>query len=373
MIPLIFVSHPRALERSPGGLQLCTDEFVRGFDAGGFDVQFAVIEHDRRLASRLRNRVVRDPYPSQWRPESIAAIAAAVEKANARFVCLNLVNLAPLAPALRPILSPDVRIVLVSHGLESVDFLHTVPAEWTAAHERALGRRLLEERAQRAAIDHVLCLTPFEAEIEHWLGARHVTAVPRTVAPVAPLDWKPRGKRVGFVGTLDHPPTRDGLGDFVRALSAIAPEDFELRLVGGPAEQGRGMAAACRQVRYLGALDDSALREEASTWSAFVHPLFCWARGCSTKLGVALAWQIPILTTPAGARGYSWTHGELQWAHDPREFAALAIQLTSRDEAEAARRGVKEIVRTTPTVQQVGALLHDALTLQRSSAALQKA
>jgi glycosyltransferase involved in cell wall biosynthesis len=366
---MLLVSHPRAIERAPGGLQLCTDEFIRAFRAGGFDVELSLIEHDRRLTSRLRNRVIPQPYPPQWQPQSIDAIVRAAEASRAQFVCLNLVNLAPLAAVLRPLLPPATQIVLLSHGLESVDYLHTVPAGWAAGHERALGRRLLDERAQRAAIDHVLCLTPFEAEIERWLGARRVTAVPRTIAPLPPLCWKPRGRRIGFVGTLDHPPTRDGLGAFLAAAAPNAPADLEVRIVGGPDPDGQALAAKCPMVRYLGPLDDEALRVEVETWSVFAHPLFCWARGCSTKLAVALAWHLPVVTTAAGARGYSWTRGELVIADHPGEFAAAAIRLTSRPDAEAARRAVVDVVRTSPTIEDVGALLRNALTAPACSAA----
>jgi hypothetical protein len=37
-------------------------------------------------------------------------------------------------------------------------------------------------------------------------------------------------------------------------------------------------------VNYLGELSDEKLRENASTWSLFLHPVF----GCSTKLEVAI-------------------------------------------------------------------------------------
>jgi len=73
--------------------------------------------------------------------------------------------------------------------------------------ESALGQCLLAERRHRVAIDHVFTLSSWEAEIERWLGAGGVTALPRTVARRAPLDWRPDACRLGFVGTLDHQPT----------------------------------------------------------------------------------------------------------------------------------------------------------------------
>jgi hypothetical protein len=359
----VFVTHPQAVSSSPGGLQICTDEFLRSLGAGGFDVTMALIEHDRRLLSRLRQRITADPYPAQWEPRAVADIADAVSRCGAGYVFLNLVNLAPLAPQLKRVLPEPCRIVMLSHGLESVDYVHTVPHDgWTRRHERELGRRLLAERAHRRSIDHVLCLTTFEAEIERWLGAKSVTPVPRTVSTVPPLVWRPDGRRLGFVGTLDHHPTRLGLADFLDALTPLASRELEVRIVGGPESAGRDFASRFSSVRYLGPLDDGALREEAGSWSACLHPLFCWARGCSTKLAVALAWQIPIVTTPAGARGYTWRRGQVSMAETPASFAALACTLTERTAADAARRDVIQAAQTMPTIDEVGALIARALT-----------
>ncbi|PYR60161.1 MAG: glycosyltransferase family 1 protein, partial [Acidobacteria bacterium] len=201
----IFVTHATAVSAQPGGLQICTREYIETLRAAGLDVALEIIEHDRRLVTRARHRLFPTPYPDQWRPSAIDRIVTAARQADARFVCLNLVNLAPLATALRPYLSPTTSLVLLSHGLESVDFLHTIPEGSRSARlQRDLGRRLVEERRQRLAIEHVFCLTPFEAEIERWLGARAVTWLPRTIPSRQPLAWRPDPARLGFVGTLDH-------------------------------------------------------------------------------------------------------------------------------------------------------------------------
>ena len=364
MTPALVVTHAAAVSARPGGLQICTREYLATLRAAGLDVETEVIEHDSRLITRARQRLFPAPYPDQWRPSAIDRIVGTAGRIHARFVCVNLVNLAPLAALLRPRLARGTQIVLLSHGLESVDFLHTIPlASRSRILERRLGRRLVEERAHRAAIDHVFCLAPFEAEIERWLGARGVTALPRTIPQRAPLQWTPEPTRLGFVGTLDHPPTGDGLEQFLTAFENVAPADLRVRIVGGPDAAGRALAGRFRSAEYLGPLSDADLEREAASWSLFVHPLFSMARGCSTKLAVALAWQLPIVTTPAGARGYTWRDGVLPMANTPATFAQVAADLAAPTAARRVREQVGAVVRSSPTIADVGRMIGDALGL----------
>jgi len=142
-------------------------------------------------------------------------------------------------------------------------------------------------------------------------------------------------------------------------LETLAPPKVELRIVGGPPAAGADLARRFRMVRYLGPLSDEELDKEASTWTCFVHPLFCYARGCSTKLAIALSWQIPILTTPQGCRGYTWREGSLPSADTPEAFARLALRLAEPE--PAAQKEVAAIVRSAPTLNQVAALVRGAL------------
>jgi len=362
-VTALFVTHATAVSARPGGLQVCTREYIDTLRAAGLDVTIEIIEHDSRLLTRARQRLLPVPYPNQWRPSAVDQIVAAAGRIGARVVCLNLVNLAPLAAILRPKLAAGTRIILLSHGLESVDTLHTIGSS-SPRVERKIGRQLVEERAQRRSIDHVFCLAPFEAEIERWLGARAVTALQRTIPVRDPLAWTPDRNRLGFVGTLDHPPTADGLERFLTVFETIAPAGPRVRIVGGPASAGRALAGRFRTAEYLGPLADPELEREAATWSAFVHPLFCWARGCSTKLAVALAWGVPIATTPAGARGYSWRDGQLPMAGTPEAFARLAVDLTQPAAARRAREQVTAVAGSSPTIADVGRMIAGALGLE---------
>src|SRR5205085_203219 len=149
----------------------------------------------------------------------------------------------------------------------------------------------------RSSLDAVLCISPFDAELERWLGASNVEWFPRVITR-KPLIWNPNGTRIGFVGTLDHVPTIEGLLMFLRKLSESAAGTIRVRVVGGPEHLGRLLKRQFSIVDYLGHLPDDDLRTEASSWSCFVNPIFCLPRGCSTKLATAISWEIPIVTTP---------------------------------------------------------------------------
>ena len=363
-VPALFVAHAAALGGAPGGLQICTRELVRTVEAAGFALSIEPVEHDRRWRSRLAARLRRAPYPREWHPGVVDTLVARIRALRAEIIFLNLVNLAPLATALRARGAADCRIVLLSHGLESVDWLHAVRSrggDAPAWMHRRLGRQLAAEAAQRPAIDHVVCLNPVEVEIERWLGTRSASWLPRTIPDRPPLDWAPVPRRLGFVGTLDHPPNRDGLVEFLEALGPRGDRDVEVRLVGGPATAGTELARRFDRVRYLGALPDDELEREAATWTSFVHPLFSYARGCSTKLAVALAWQIPIVTTLPGCRGYVWRDGALPLAETPRELARLARELADPHNAISVQKEMAAIVRSSPTLPEVAHRLRLAL------------
>jgi len=296
-------------------------------------------------------------------------VVSAARRSGAEFVFLNLSDLAPVAAPLKRELGKNVKIVLLSHGLESVDYLHEIRANSaasvfdrvTGSNRATLARQLISECTQRLFIDHVFCLAPFEAGVERWLGARQVTWLPRTI-PNVPLPWSPRPGRLGFVGCLDHPPNREGLALFASALDDVARGRVILRVVGGPPESAKDISRRFPSlIEYLGPLSDAELEAEASTWNCFVNPLFCFARGCSTKLATALGWRIPTITTSAGCRGYAWEQGILPTAETPRGLAELALQMLDAGFRAAAQREVVRIAESAPSLAEVAAKVRDAL------------
>jgi glycosyltransferase involved in cell wall biosynthesis len=367
-IPALVVSSARSVNNKTGAVSMCAHEYLRTLVAAGFRLQILTFDVDRRPLVRLRRKLWPQSYANMIPPYVAAEAAEAARQTGARFIFLHMTDTAPLAGPLRGLLGPDIQIAMLSHGTESVDYLHKLRnrEEVTAVFEppplrrTELARQLCLETSQRQFIDHVFCLAPFEAEIERWLGAKAVTWLPRTI-PMRPVVWNPQPGRVGFVGGLDHQPNLEGLLRFARALDGTAPDELRLRVIGGPEKVGRTFAQQFRHIEYLGPLSDEELEADAATWNCFVNPMFCYPRGCSTKLAVGLGWQIPVLTTPAGCRGYVWRAGQLPIADTAEGMARLAIGMLNRETAAAARREIQRVVETSPTLEEVAAKVHGAL------------
>jgi len=218
-----------------------------------------------------------------------------------------------------------------------------------------LSRHLAVESIQRQFIDHVFCLSEFEVGLERWIGSRSVSWLPRIVE-IKPLAWQPNVGRFGFVGTLNHPPNAEGLNLFLKAL-VLHDVSARVRVVGGPIEAAQELSIKYPVVDYLGQLDDQQLAREAATWTCAVHPLFCYARGCSTKLATYLAWQIPVVTTPQGSRGYSWKEGNIPQANDPNGLVKLALSMNKPEVVAAARMDLAKVAATSPTLHDVAQMV----------------
>ena len=366
----LFVSHRSTLSGTSGGPPICTAEFWQVLEECGFELIAKSFDSDRSLPSRLRRRLFNRPYGNLVPASVIPDVVQHARDESIGWIFLNFRDSISIAPALRAQL-PEARIVHLSHGPDSVDYLHELRGRDTARpfhgvsgkEEKRLARQLFQECLQREAVDEVICLSTVETGIEQWLGARRVTWLPRIVTP-APLEWQPVGERVGFVGSLDHPPNVEGLHRVLDRLVADG-HTAEVRLVGGPAPRGEELERAYPNVHYCGRLSDEDLRAEASTWSCFLHPVFCFARGASTKLATGLSWEIPIVTTTPGTRGYRWSEGELLIAETASGFvehvARLLAEPAIRDEArEQARR----VAASSPQLDDVVASLSRFLGLQ---------
>lgn len=352
----VFVSGENAMEPEGGGVQRCTREYVALARAAGWKLTPVIYAIDRRPAVRLRRKLRPAPYRNLLPPEHVARVVAAVRETRARWIFLNQTEAGPFAPPLLQALATEgVKIALLSHGADSTDYLHTIRTRATDAgraptrtEARWLGQQLFAEMEHHRACDVVFCLSEVDREIARWLGAPRVHVLPRIVEP-APLDWQPVANRVGTVSTLVHAPNAEGILRLAEELDA-ARAGVRLRLVGSPRSAGEAMARRHPAIEYLGPLSDAEFAREASTWCAFVNPIFCVARGCSTKLAVPLSWHLPVVTTPAGARGYVWDEGLVPLLDTPAQVAAETIRLADLAAARAARERVQALARKSPTL-----------------------
>lgn len=365
MPPALFVTASGFLA-GMGGVQAATREYRQVIEAAGFDATVVTFEPDRRWSTRVGRRLFSSPYWRPAAPDLAARIVADATRINARAVFLNQCSLAVLARDLRTALPRACRVVLLSHGLESTDLPHTIAARRrlpvTATTRPSAGVVLWHthtvERTSRPYVDAVCALSADDAELERGLGARRVDWLPRLIEARA-LPWRPAEHRVGFVGTLDHAPNLEGLVDVLQALPASST--VRVRVVGAPPSIGSWLTARFPSVDYVGALDDDALAREAGSWHAFLHPLFYLSRGCSTKLATGLGWQLPVVTTTFGRRGYTWRDGGVIEAATPAAFVDAIERLMNPAEAVRERERVVALVRSTPTLEENAARLR-ALT-----------
>ncbi len=357
----IFVSHRVYFEGGRGGAQICSAEYFDTIGAAGIDLSLSLLDFDRRVTSRVIKRLQNSLYDLVASPSQIKKLLSAIDGSQPDFVFLNQVNLAALADPIRRVLRKGAKIILLSHGLESTDLLHTMRVRKELRLEgvmrrhgsSALGNALVKESELRKYVDGVLVLSPLDAMLEAWLGGEPVVWLPRTVTEDR-LAWRPIGNRLGFIGTIDHAPNLEGI---VRATEAIDVLNFSeaprIRVVGGPISCGEWLQRKHPSVEYLGPLPPAEARREAETWSAFLHPIFCAARGCSTKLAEAIGWGIPIVTTEHGHRGYAWREGSFAIGNTPGEFARKCVELMSLEAADRAQQEVLRIRASSPTRTEI--------------------
>ena len=357
----IIVAHQNVLQSTGGGVQVCNREYMASLKAAGFQLWPVSYDFSSRMISRFVNlilpKVANVPTPSGL----LQKVQNAVGKTNAKFVFFSM-NVFPILSMKLRQAFPDVRQVLLSQGAESIDFCieqqirrrARTENRYRAVAERMLGRELLDEVEQRRWIDAVLTLSPFDAEVEKWLGTRRVLWVPRTIMEPR-LEPRPVDERVGCVATLDHPPNLGGLLQLFDALEGKVSASFRFRLVGLPMREGVALAARYAFVEYLGSLSDQQLRSEAATWCCFVHPLFVYAKGCSMKLAVGLGWGLPVATTKFGARGYLWDEKLLPLASAPTGLVQLVLERCTASRFEKYQQETKHILAITPELAIIGA------------------
>lgn len=358
---LIFVSRSNFLNTPiPGGVQICTQEFYQGFSEAGFMVIPFALKIKNSLWTRLKVRLGVDIYSEGEVHKFAQRLIRFIEDTKAEYVALNMTHLIPLAKALKKHFGNQIKVILLSHGNESGDFLYEVVnnLEKKSLITRVkqtyrLGGQIVQESFHRQYIDHVFVISEVEKEIENWLGTKSVTFIPRILKPDF-LDWKPNVNYVGYVGTLDHMPNQIGLEQILLEFEKNQMKHIRLRIVGGPKNFILKKFSKYSNVDYLGSLPNDQLRKEAQNWAVFIHPVFWYARGASTKLAQAISWGIPIITTTSGTRGYVWRDGNVVLKETAHEMVQEISRVT-QSPASLKRMAdeVRKISQSGPDLKQV--------------------
>lgn len=366
---IVFVGDENHLSSDiPGGVQVCTQEYLALFRECGFELDVLPVRPKRDVWTRLTRKIIADPYARYDIPAITERAAERIRDTSASIVAINQVTLLGVGEALKGRFGDALGIIALSHGNESGDALHEIvrgEETWRNRSLQALrlGWMLMHEaRTFIEGVDLMLCMSEIEQHIDAWLGANRSMVVPRTFDPQF-LDWSPVRGRAGFVGTLDHLPNEEGIRRVLEALEKQElPPSVDLRIVGGPEATGRELERTFSAVTYCGRLPQVEFEAEVATWGLFLNPIWWYARGATTKLAQGISWGIPVVTTTPGMRGYTWTKGEVKVTDTPEAMAQVIVDAAEEPSVLSGwAEEVRTVARNGPTIDQVASEFEDHL------------
>jgi len=332
----LFLTHRQALySEITGGVQLCSQEFhhiLEGMEEIALEDYY--VPYTRNIPQRICMKLGMENYSMYDVKKDAPALLETIRMKGIGLIFINMASLVRYARPVKETFGDKIKIVLLSHGNHSGDFLHllTKPIKKPSAIKKAfdkirLGMLISTEAEHRVKfLDGVVTLSETERQIENWFGGKRVVFLPRRLYPDF-LPYAPVPGRVGFVGRLDHPPNLQGISILLDEFPKADHGKIKVRLVGAPEAYGRELQQRYPFIEYLGELSDKALEEEVATWSILLNPVWWYSTGASTKLARAISWGVPIISTTAGMRGYDWNKGLLIMADSPEEMAGKILRI----------------------------------------------
>jgi GT2 family glycosyltransferase len=231
---------------------------------------------------------------------------------------------------LKPIRRADPRVKIV---FDTVD-VHSLRLR----REHALtGDPVLEREAERyrrvetrlaRASDLVWCASTTDEEVMARMAPGVHTVVVPTMHPLHErgLPFEQR-EHLLFIGSFNHRPNTDAIHFFAREVLPLIRQSLpavELLLVGdnAPPEFAAYESEGVRVLGYVPDIDPIFARSRV-----FVAPVRFGA-GINGKIGEALAYGLPVVTTSIGAAGIALRDGEEALIADaPADFAAAVVRL----------------------------------------------
>lgn len=171
-----------------------------------------------------------------------------------------------------------------------------------------------------------------------------------------------RARTVTFIGSLDLPHAVEGLQWFLaetwpKVLTRVPDATF---LVAGrrPVAELVRSASATPNVTLVANPED--INQFLAVSRVFVNPVFAGS-GVNLKLGDALRWAIPVVTTTVGGRGLTAMSGALSLADTPESFAERCAVLLEDDRAWREAKDSMVARRDAYSAASVSALLNAAV------------
>lgn len=222
--------------------------------------------------------------------------------------------------------------------------------------------RQLETRLGRSA-DFIWC----GSSPDQKLMAEIAPGVPSLVVPtIHPLHARglrfAERKHLLFVGAFGHRPNVDSVHFFAREVLPLIRKslpEIELLIVGSNAPPEFAAYSSCG-VRVLGFVAE--LEPIVSSCRVFVAPIR-FGSGVNGKIGEALSYGLPVVTTSIGAEGWNFTDGkQVLIADTPADFAAAVVRLYEDPELwqKLSDAGCRHIAESfTPEV--IGKMINESI------------
>lgn len=366
----IFITNEIYVDKTlpEGGVQYCTDEYLKLLTQK-FDLSIFKIKNKKSIFYRILVKMGINQYKDfsvEYYKDSLIEL---IQNQKIDFVFLNQSNTAAFAQCLKTNLTHPIKIFICSHGNESGDLLHefTKFQEELPTYKKTFSKYIFgsvifkEVEFRNKFIDGVLTVSEVEREIENWLGSKRVLFIPRMI-DYQPVILNPKLGIVGFFGDLSHKPNFFCLKLLCEEINKLNFQNLELRIVSSSEKESKQLEKNFSFIHYLGYLTNDELRKESEHWCFFLNPVFYFSRGVSTKLGKALSYGLPVITSSIGTRGYSWNDGYLPTPANPEEMARVILELTfDLDKITFYQNQVKKIVQSTPKVSDLAKSLNDLI------------
>lgn len=335
----LFLYNPNDLNSEiPGGVQICSQEFLKIIKASVTDLDMFEVHLSRSLIFRILHKLSLDNYQSYYTKTFKKPLQVVINEKEIDYIFINKAELLRFSKLIKELkLKKIPQIIIMSHGNDSGDHL----GDLTSINPRLkgvfkffgiikLGINIFTESWYRKRyVDLVCTMSEEESSIEKWLGINNTFFIPRLIQKTQSLSKMPKQNVFGYVGTLSHTPNITALHQLFEHL-LVNQFPLEIRIVGGPIQIGKDLAKKYPFVTYLGALSENNLLQEVKIWSFFINPIFNYSRGASMKLAKAIDWEIPVITTIAGRRGYLWSDGKmLETENSPEAFANMMKNCTT--------------------------------------------
>lgn len=365
---LVIESTLPRYDRDAAGSRLRS--LMLGLAAAGTRVVFYPDDLERAdpYASDLQSHGIEVVYadhslPFRWRDYLSSAVR------NADVVWISRPgNLRHYLPAIREL--STIPIVYDTVDLHYLRLQRQAEVQLTETNRQWTDLRHLEITCALAA-DATAVVSEFERKLLRSAGAGSVYVIPTIHDLVETL---PRNyfatQGLLFIGGFKHDPNVDAarwiVEDIMPHIWAEIP-DVTLTLLGSdPPVQVRALAS--ERVRVPGYIHD--VTAEFRSARVFVAPLR-YGAGIKGKIGQALSYRLPVVSTTVGAEGFNFRPGiDAKIADDAESFANAVVDIYNNVEAWSAlsyRAGkVLEQFSTDAVIRHTQQMLHDVLTASPS-------